>query len=108
MTKKRFVAIGVEWTDGFIQDHISDRDLFNIGAVCNLLNELSEENYQLKLDNNRLVNETAKSVAEHQKKVLDLIDEKLNSFDEIYTNGDLALSTGKILLLELKKELQNE
>lgn len=48
MTEKRFVAIGVEWTDGFIQDHISDRDLFNIGAVCNLLNELSEENEQLK------------------------------------------------------------
>lgn len=48
MTEKRFVPIGVEWTDGFIQDHISDRDLFNIGAVCNLLNDLSEENEQLK------------------------------------------------------------
>ena len=48
MTEKRFVAIGVEWTDGFIQDHISDRDLFNIGAVCNLLNDLAEENEQLK------------------------------------------------------------
>ena len=44
---KRFVAIGVEWTDGFIQDHIGDRDLFNVGAVCNLLNELSEENKRL-------------------------------------------------------------
>lgn len=48
MTEKRFVAIGVEWTDGFIQDHIGDRDLFNVGAVCNLLNELSEENEKLK------------------------------------------------------------
>lgn len=48
MTEKRFVPIGVEWTDGFIQDHIDDRDLFNIGAVCNLLNDLSEENEQLK------------------------------------------------------------
>jgi len=46
---KRFVAIGVEWTDGFIQDHIGDRDLFNISAVCNLLNELSEENEQLQI-----------------------------------------------------------
>jgi hypothetical protein len=50
MTEKRFVAIGVEWTDGFIQDHIGDRDLFNIGAVCKFLNELSEENEQLKKD----------------------------------------------------------
>lgn len=48
MTQKRFVNIGVEWVDGFIQDHIGDRDLFNVGAVCNLLNELSEENKQLK------------------------------------------------------------
>lgn len=56
MTEKRFVAIGVEWTDGFIQDHISDRDLFNIGAVCNLLNDLSEENEQLKKENNALKN----------------------------------------------------
>jgi hypothetical protein len=80
MTEKRFVAIGVEWTDGFIQDHISDRDLFNIGAVCNLLNELSEENEQLKADNNRLVNETAKIVAEHQRKVFKLIDNNINEY----------------------------
>lgn len=51
---KRFVAIGVEWVDGFIQDHIGDRDLFNVGAVCNLLNELSEENEHLKETINEL------------------------------------------------------
>lgn len=39
-----------------------------------------EENKQLKVDNNRLVNETAKVVAEHQKKVLDLIDDKINKY----------------------------
>ena len=50
MTKKRFVAIGVEWTDGFIQDHIGDRDLFSVGAVCNLLNELNDENKELKAE----------------------------------------------------------
>lgn len=54
MIEKRFVPIGVEWTDGFIQDHISDRDLFNIGAVCNLLNDLSEENEELYEENKRL------------------------------------------------------
>ena len=48
MTEERFVPIGVEWSDGFVQDHINDKDLFSIGAVCDLLNSLSEENEQLK------------------------------------------------------------
>lgn len=97
MTEKRFVNIGVEWIDGFIQDHEDDKDLFSANAVCDLLNELNnenkqlksinqdhkdhladfyadydrleKENEQLKADNNRLVNETAKVVAEHQKSV---------------------------------------
>ena len=103
MTEKQFVAVN----DDLIKDTKYDSLKNNI-FVADMLNCLMEENEELKADNNRLVNETAKVVAEHQKRTLDLIDEKLNSFDEIYTNGDLALSTGKILLLELKKELQND
>jgi len=55
MTEKRFVPIGVEWTDGFIQDHIGDKDLFNVGAVCNLLNELHEENMMLRGKHTQLI-----------------------------------------------------
>lgn len=43
MIKKRFVPIGVEWTDGFVQDHEDDKDLFSINAVCDLLNELQDK-----------------------------------------------------------------
>lgn len=57
MTEKRFVNIGVEWVDGFIQDHEDDKDLFSTNAVCDLLNELSEENEQLKKTNQRLNDE---------------------------------------------------
>lgn len=39
-----------------------------------------KENEQLKSENNRLVNETARIVAEHQKRVLDLIDEKIKLY----------------------------
>ena len=114
MTEKRFNLWDIEGT-AFIEDHkegsyhigkTEDVDINSLRDITKRLNIYADENKQLKSDNNRLVNETAKIVAEHQKRVLDLIDEKLNSFDEIYTNGDLALSTGKILLLELKRELQ--
>ena len=117
MTEKRFVPIGVEWTDGFIQDHISDRDLFNVGAVCKLLNELSEENKQLKADNNRLVNETAKIVAEHQGRVLDLIDKRIDKCEPIdyarNIEGDVPVfdcetATEVRVLNELKMELEND
>ena len=117
MTEKRFVAIGVEWTDGFIQDHVGDRDLFNVGAVCKLLNELSEENKQLKADNNRLVNETAKIVAEHQGRVLDLIDKRIDKCEPIdyarNIEGDVPVfdcetATEIRVLNELKKELEND
>jgi len=52
---KRYVDIGVEWIDGFIQDHEDDNDLFSISTVINKLNEqdvaikeLEKENEQLK------------------------------------------------------------
>lgn len=90
MTEKRFVPIGVEWTDGFIQDHIGDRDLFSIGAVCNLLNDLSEENEQLKKEIERLRkenNELKTELFEVSKELLwatsDEVDRVLYYEDEV-------------------------
>lgn len=44
--------------------------------------KLLKENEQLKADNNRLVNETARIVAEHQGRILDLIDEKIKHYQK--------------------------
>ena len=79
MTEKRFKEIvstqkivdnntGREY-DGLIDDELLD-----------IINELAEKNEQLKADNNRLVNETAKVVAEHQRKVFDLIEERIKHY----------------------------
>ena len=77
--------------------------------VCNLLNELAEENEQLKADNNRLVNETARIVAEHQGRVLDLIDEKIKENKRDYKMTYEDELKGRIEVLEeLKKELEND
>lgn len=67
--------------------------------------KLKEKNEQLKSDNNRLVNETAKVVAEHQKRVLDLIDEKIKEAD-IRECDCCRNCVADQLLSELKKELQ--
>ncbi len=48
MTEKRYVDIGVEWIDGFIQDHEEDNDLFGIGAVVDCLNEQDKIIQQLQ------------------------------------------------------------
>lgn len=45
--------------------------------VCKILNELNDENEQLKKEQDQLMSKTAETIAEHQKKVLDLIDEKM-------------------------------
>jgi hypothetical protein len=50
--------------------------------VCNELKGLQKENEQLKADNNRLVNKTAKIVAEHQNKVLNLINAKIQHYQK--------------------------
>lgn len=66
---------------------------------------LEKENEQLKSDNNRLVNETAKIVAEHQKRVLDLIDEKIKEYQKYDGYDTEKYYIGIQLLNELKKEL---
>lgn len=106
-------------------------------GVCNLLNELNDENGQLKIDNrllysrntdlkrknelydaeneqlkadnNRLVNETARIVAEHQRKVLDLIDKSLEKDKQYYEMSYEDYLNGRIEALEqLKKELLDD
>ena len=54
---KRYVDIGVEWIDGFIQDHEDDNDLFGINSVINLLNEQDKLIKQLELEKMSLVKE---------------------------------------------------
>ena len=75
---------------------------------------LEKENEQLKADNNRLVNETARIVAEHQRKVLDLIDKRIDKCEPIdyarNIEGDVPVfdcetATEIRVLNELKKEL---
>ena len=130
MTEKRFLVI----CDGFGEDSdvliredidewrydltpIYEKGAYNkaeIDKIINRLNELYEENEQLKSDNNRLVNETAKIVAEHQRKVLDLIDEKIDELEERYKFGQEVyqgcpmhnIRFGINTLKELKKELE--
>jgi hypothetical protein len=71
-----------------------------------IIHDLNEENKQLKSDNDRLVNETAKIVAEHQKKILDLIDKSLEKDKQYYEMSYEDYLNGRIESLEdLKKEL---
>lgn len=79
------------------------------------LSKCREENEQLKSDNNRLVNETARIVAEHQGRVLELIDEKIDKCEPIdyarNIEGDVPVfncetATEIRVLNELKKELR--
>ena len=88
MTEKRFTMddesdiIEFDWNTNEYIDDFMWGDGKSWDRVCNRLNELYEENKQLKADNNRLVNETAKVVAEHQRKVLELIDEKIKHYQK--------------------------
>ena len=73
--------------------------------LINELNALNNENKQLKADNNRLVNETARIVAEHQGRVLDLIDETIEYYSDKY---ELYDTNAIDVLEELKKELTEQ
>lgn len=67
--------------------------------------QLEKENRQLKADNNRLVTVTANVMAEHQKRTLDLIDNKIKELKNI--NNVLIIPRESIeVLKQLKQELQ--
>ena len=84
--------------------------------AINHLNRLYYENKQLKSDNHRLVNETARIVAEHQGRVLDLIDDKVDELEKKYKFGQEVyqgcpmhnIRFGINTLKELKKELEGD
>lgn len=111
---KRFTLIN--WDNYAEGDYIYYDDGEEMGSldVLDTLNSLSEENKQLKSDNNRLVNQTAKIVSEHQRKVLNLIDKKIDELERQYKFGQEVFKgcpMHNILhsintLKELKKELK--
>ena len=112
MTEKRYKL--EQWTSSSLYYSFPNGNLhYSIEKVVKRvetdLNHLSEENEQLKADNNRLVNETAKIIAEHQKNVLDLIDKSLEKDKSDYEMTYEDYLNGRIEALEeLKKELQND
>lgn len=79
MTEKRFTYLDAS-KNHYIGSFFCNGAPLTNKEVVDLLNE----NEQLKADNNRLVNETAKIVAKHQKKVLELIDKKIAEYTEYY------------------------
>jgi len=109
MTEKRFVPIGVEWTDGFIQDHEDDKDLFNVGAVCKLLNAFHEKNQDneamiefLSTENSQIRDEIkTRTQIQHQ-----LEEENVQLKKESYGNLD-GLETYKALYLDLSEKYSN-
>ena len=107
---KRFTVGEIENQDTiFDYDGIGDyyhlgNDTRDVIALCKLLNELHEENLKLKKDNSRLVNETANIIAEHQKQVLDLVDEKIKELKNI-NNVSIIPRESIDILEQLKKEL---
>lgn len=83
---KRFIVGRSENQDTIFDEEGVD-DYYHLGNdtrdvidLCKLLNELHEENLKLKKDNSRLITETADTIAEHQRQILDLIDNKINYY----------------------------
>ena len=107
---KRF-TVGESENQDTIFDYDGIDDYYHLGNdtrdvidLCKLLNELHEENLELKKDNSRLVTETANTIAEHQKQVLDLVDEKIKELKNI-NNVSIIPRESIDILEQLKKEL---
>lgn len=64
---------------------------------------LKEKYQKIKKDNDRLVSETAKVIAEHQAHVIELIDKKIEEADERECDCSKCVATQ--ILFELKEEL---
>lgn len=94
----------------------TDNDFAEVISILDLIedaNRLSDENKELKKDNDKLISETANIIAEHQRRVFDLIDTKINKLQQRYDFGRkhnfgpmYSLRVGINILKDLKKELQ--
>lgn len=87
MTKKRFVPISVEWTDGFIQDHYNDKDLFSINEVCDLLNEQHETIERLKR-NFKELDEVKCEMAKENEELKDALNQRTIQCDKFYQENE--------------------
>lgn len=121
MTKKRFKLRLSKLGNGMITDTQKRDDLYFdkefldtiLPKTNEWLNKLAEENEELKSDNNRLVNETAKIIGEHQRKVLNLIDRKIKDYNQQLDDEDIDDNLAYYMNVkghieafkELKKEL---
>ena len=115
MTEKRFTFVRDDNNKSIgILDNKYERKYLQWGQIARLLNGLNDENEQLKSDNNRLVNETAKIIGEHQRKVLNLIDRKIKDYNQQLDDEDIDDNLAYYMNVkghieafkELKKELQ--
>ena len=108
MTEKQFVYMDLLETEAI---SVSDDECYyfneygTVQKICELLNELNEENKELKakVDDKEVAVEV--ECEKLMQKVLDLIDEKI----EYYSNKYELYDTNAIdVLEELKKELEND
>ena len=98
---------GLFYRDG---DYEIDNTIqFIIETIEMKLNQLYDENEQLKSDNNRLVKQTAETIEKHQQRVLDLIDEKIieceKAVEDIRYNGKDSYIVKHDVASKLLKEL---
>ena len=119
MTEKRFsiksgstIGLSSIYTDnGKVMTQLEVLDV--LIKQYETIQTLTKENEQLKSENNRLVNETAKVVAEHQRKVLNLIDRKIKDYNQQLDDEDIDDNLAYYMnvkghieaLQDLKKEL---
>lgn len=85
----------------------------NVKALCQVINEVINERNVLKQQitnkNNKLVKDTANKISEHQKRILDLIDDKIREVVKEYKDNTISFELSKFAhdkLYELKRELQ--
>lgn len=81
---------------------------FKNGAYHKLLDSftrLKRQNKELKEENNRLIKTTTETIAKQQKKILKLIDKKLEENEELNGVDTAMYYANKGTLHELKKEL---
>lgn len=109
-TDKRFVAIGVEWYDGFIQDHIDDCDLYGIAEVVNYLNDQDIEIRTLSAMNKALRDdiEVLKKTVSHYADITACSVEVMNEDEQLKDDYASILCTKMEKIVNENKKLEKE